>query len=110
MLIYNEYTNNSGNVVDYNLYFAPGGSSEANWTWKNKEYTGFSAYKKGTGNDAHSLFIDPKFVNAAGGDFHLQSSSPAIDAGDTDRAIIGTLDIDGKPRVQGAAVNIGAYE
>ncbi len=47
VLIYNEYTNNSGNVVDYNLYFAPGGSSEANWTWKNKEYTGFSAYKKG---------------------------------------------------------------
>ncbi|MEC0183171.1 right-handed parallel beta-helix repeat-containing protein [Paenibacillus peoriae] len=110
VLIYNEYTKNSGNVVDYNLYFAPGGSSEANWTWKNKEYTGFSAYKKGTGNDAHSLFIDPKFVNAAGGDFHLQSSSPAIDAGDTDRAIIGTLDMDGKPRVQGAAVNIGAYE
>ncbi|WP_226002750.1 right-handed parallel beta-helix repeat-containing protein [Paenibacillus sp. BJ-4] len=110
VLISNEYTKNSGNVVDYNLYFAPGGSSEANWKWKNKEYTGFSAYKKGTGNDAHSLFIDPKFVNAAGDDFHLQSSSQAIDAGDTDRAIIGTLDIDEKPRVQGAAVNIGAYE
>ncbi|WP_025719549.1 right-handed parallel beta-helix repeat-containing protein [Paenibacillus sp. 1-18] len=110
VLISNEYTKNSGNVVDYNLYFAPGGSSEANWKWKDKEYTGFSAYKKGTGNDAHSLFIDPKFVNATGDDFHLQSSSQAIDAGDTDRAIIGTLDIDGKPRVQGAAFNIGAYE
>lgn len=110
VLFYNEYTKNSGNVVDYNLYFAPGGSSEANWTWKNKDYTGFSAYKSGTGNDAHSLFADPKFVNAAGGDFHLLSSSPAIDAGDTDNAIIGTLDIDGDPRVQGAAVNIGADE
>ncbi|SFR26949.1 MULTISPECIES: right-handed parallel beta-helix repeat-containing protein [unclassified Paenibacillus] len=110
MLISNGYTKNSGNVVDYNLYFAPSGSSEANWIWKNKEYTGFSAYKSGTGNDTHSLFADPKFVNAANSDFHLQSSSPAIDAGNTDRAIIGTLDIDGKPRVQGAAVNIGAYE
>lgn len=110
MLISNGYTKNSGNVVDYNLYFAPSGSSKANWIWKNKEYTGFSAYKSGTGNDTHSLFADPKFVNAANGDFHLQSSSPAIDAGNTDRAIIGTLDIDGKPRVQGAAVNIGAYE
>lgn len=49
-------------------------------------------------------------MNAANSDFHLQSSSPAIDAGNTERAIIGTLDIDGKPRVQGAAVNIGAYE
>ncbi|MDN4602356.1 right-handed parallel beta-helix repeat-containing protein [Paenibacillus sp. F6_3S_P_1C] len=110
VLIYNEYTKNSGNVVDYNLYFAPAGSSEASWTWKNKDYTGFSAYKAGTGNDAHSLFIDPKFVNASGYDFHLQSSSPAIDTGNTDTAIIGTLDIEGKPRVQGAAVNIGAYE
>lgn len=110
MLISNGYTKNSGNVVDYNLYFAPRGSSEANWIWKNKEYTGFSAYKSGTGNDTHSLFADPKFVSAANSDFHLQSSSPAIDAGNTDLAIIGTLDIDGKPRVQGVAVNIGAYE
>ncbi|WP_059050232.1 right-handed parallel beta-helix repeat-containing protein [Paenibacillus senegalimassiliensis] len=110
VLIYNEYTENSGNVVDYNLYFTSGGSSEAGFTWKNNDYWGFSDYKAGTGNDAHSLFLDPKFVNAASGNFHLQSSSPAIDAGDTDHAIIGTEDIDGDPRVQGAAVNIGADE
>lgn len=110
VLIYNEYTKNSGNIVDYNLYFAPAGSNEANWTWKNKDYTGFSAYQAGTGNDAHSLFADPKFVNATASDFHLQASSPAIDAGDTDHTVIGSLDIEGKARVQGTAVNIGAYE
>lgn len=110
VLIYNEYTKNSGNVVDYNLYYAPGGSSNSTWTWKNVEYSGFSAYKSGTGNDAHSLFADPKFVNITLNDFHLQSTSPAIDAGSTDTAIIGTLDIDGQDRVQGAAVNIGADE
>ncbi|MBE3646905.1 right-handed parallel beta-helix repeat-containing protein [Paenibacillus polymyxa] len=110
VLIYNGYTQNSGNVVDYNLYFAPGGSSGANWTWKDKEYTGFATYKSGTGNDAHSLFVDPKFVNATNGDFHLQPSSPAIDSGSTDNTIIGTEDIDGEPRVKGKAVNIGADE
>lgn len=110
VLIYNEYTKNSGNVVDYNLYFSPGGRTDAFWTWKNKDYAGFSAYQAGTGNDAHSLFKDPAFVNASGGDFHLQSSSPAIDAGSTDNGIIGTQDIDGQPRVQGADVNIGADE
>lgn len=110
VLIYNEYTKNSGNVVDYNLYFSPGGSTDAFWTWKNKDYAGFSAYQAGTGNDAHSLFKDPAFVNASGGDFHLQSSSSAIDAGSTDNGIIGTQDIDGQPRVQGADVNIGADE
>lgn len=110
VLIYNGYTQNSGNVVDYNLYFAPGGSSGANWTWKDKEYTGFATYKSGTGNDAHSLFVDPKFVIATNGDFHLQPSSPAIDSGSTDNTIIGTEDIDGEPRVKGKAVNIGADE
>ncbi|WP_044479220.1 choice-of-anchor Q domain-containing protein [Paenibacillus antibioticophila] len=110
VLIYNEYTQNAGNILDYNLYFTSGGSSEASFTWKNQDYWGFSDYQAGTGNDAHSLFVDPQFVNAAAGNFHLKSSSPAIDAGDTDTAIIGTVDIDGDPRVQGAAVNIGADE
>ncbi|RAR43877.1 right-handed parallel beta-helix repeat-containing protein [Paenibacillus sp. MDMC362] len=110
VLIYNEYTKNSGNVVDYNLYFSPRGSTDAFWTWKNKDYAGFSVYQAGTGNDAHSLFKDPAFVNASGGDFHLRSSSPAIDAGSADNAIIGNQDIDGQPRVQGADVNIGADE
>ncbi|KJD40575.1 parallel beta-helix repeat-containing protein [Paenibacillus polymyxa] len=110
VLIYNGYTQSSGNVVDYNLYFAPGDSSGANWTWKDKEYTGFATYKSGTGNDAHSLFVDPKFVNATNGDFHLQPSSPAIDSGSTDNTIIGTEDIDGEPRMKGKAVNIGADE
>jgi hypothetical protein len=31
--------------------------------------------------DQHSGNFDPKFVNAAAGNFHLQASSPAIDAG-----------------------------
>ncbi|WP_339323305.1 right-handed parallel beta-helix repeat-containing protein [Paenibacillus sp. FSL W8-0194] len=110
VLIYNEYTKNTGNIVDYNLYFSPGGSSNATWTWKSKEYTGFSAYKSKTGNDAHSIFADPKFLNVSNNDFHLQPASPAIDAGSTDTAIIGEYDIDGQARVQGSSVNIGADE
>lgn len=110
VLIYNEYFKNAGNVVDYNLYFTADGSADAYWTWQNKNYTGFSAYKTGSGNDAHSLFIDPKFVNAAKGDFHVRPSSPAINAGSTGIPISGTQDMDGHTRVQGNAVNIGAYE
>lgn len=110
VLIYNEYTNNSGNVVDYNLYYAPGDGNEANWTWMNNEYVGLAAYQKGTGNDAHSKFGDPKFVSTEGGDFHLQPSSPATDAGITDQAMLVMFDIDGEDRIQGSAVNIGADE
>ncbi|WP_130605257.1 right-handed parallel beta-helix repeat-containing protein [Cohnella abietis] len=110
ILFYNGYTLNSGNVVDYNLYFAPGGSTGAQWRWKNVAYTGFAAYKTGSSNDAHSLFVDPALVNAAAGDLHLTASSPAINAGDTDLSIIGAFDIDGNARVQGTSVDIGAHE
>lgn len=70
LLIGNPFTLNIGNTVDYNLYSASGGASGAKWIWKNKEYDGFSAYKKGTGNDTHSLFVPSKFVNR-----YIQSGS-----------------------------------
>lgn len=110
VFIYNEYTSNTGNVVDYNLYFSPAGKADSFWTWKNKEYTGLEAYRKATGNDKHSLFIDPKFVNARIANLHLQKNSPAIDAGTAHKSIANTLDIDGNKRIQGAKVNIGADE
>jgi hypothetical protein len=49
---------------------------------------------------------DPKFV-AADSDFHLQSTSPAKDAG-TDVGV--TSDFDGLPRPYGTRYDIGAYE
>jgi hypothetical protein len=49
----------------------------------------------------------PAFVVEAG-DFHLESGSLAIDAGDGDSAP--PLDIAGTPRPQGTAPDIGAYE
>ncbi|HYU60604.1 MAG TPA: choice-of-anchor Q domain-containing protein [Solirubrobacterales bacterium] len=51
----------------------------------------------------------PIFANAALGDFHELAGSPTIDMGATD-TLTGTADIDGEPRVQGAAVDIGADE
>jgi hypothetical protein len=51
----------------------------------------------------------PLFANAAVGDFHQLAGSPTIDAGTTD-SLLGTLDIDGQARNQGAAPDIGADE
>jgi parallel beta-helix repeat protein len=52
--------------------------------------------------------VNPKFVNAAGRDFRLQSSSPCINAGIaiTDN----TVDYDGNLRPIGSGWDIGAYE
>ena len=49
----------------------------------------------------------PQFTSAAAGDFHLTSSSPAVDHG---KATAAATDADGNPRPQGAAFDIGAYE
>lgn len=50
----------------------------------------------------------PLFVNAGAGDYRQAPSSPTIDAGVADQ--IGALDLDGNPRILGAAPDIGAFE
>ncbi|WP_425465022.1 right-handed parallel beta-helix repeat-containing protein [Paenibacillus sinopodophylli] len=109
-MIANEYKKNTGNVVDYNLYFSPGTGAKAQWVWKNKSYSGLAAYQSGTGQDAHSLFVDPRFVQTKSFDLHLKSGSPAIDRGYSDRNLWNTYDFDGKARVSGKTINIGAFE
>ena len=51
---------------------------------------------------------DPKFVNPAGGDFHVQAGSPAIDTGSS--LNVPSSDFDGNARPRGAGYDIGAYE
>jgi Right handed beta helix region len=103
---------NVNNLLDYNLYFAPAGQASALWSWNNIQQKGFSKWKTAGGQDAHSLFADPKFVStAAPPDLHLANNSPAVDAGDpafapaTDEG-----DVDGRSRITGTRVDIGADE
>ncbi len=52
---------------------------------------------------------DPQFLDYAGGNLRLQSNSPCINAGNNADASTGT-DLDGKPRIVGGTVYMGAYE
>ena len=58
---------------------------------------------------AGNLSSDPMFENAANGDFRLQTGSPCIDAG-INLLAVGSVDLDGNPRIQGTRVDMGAYE
>src|SRR5690606_18471097 len=64
--------------------------------------------------DADPLFVnpvDPASAPTTTGDLRLRPSSPAVDAGDNDALLPGlTTDLDGNPRIQGSAVDMGAYE
>lgn len=105
-----KYNKTGSNVtVDYNLYFRLDGESGAPWVWNNTSYRTWNEFKTATGFDKNSVFADPLFVNLSGFDVHLQSGSAAIDSGLNSMAG-GATDLDGASRIQGGAVDLGAYE
>jgi len=97
-------------TVDHNLYYCASGATASNWTEASATVTGFDKYVESTGNDRHSRFLDPHFVDAATNDFHLQSDSPAFAAGATDKVAAGELDLEGSPRVKSGKIDIGCYQ
>lgn len=60
--------------MDYNLWFSEEGVMV---NWFGKKIASFEDYRKTTGLDEHSVFADPRFVDAAQGDFRLAPDSPA---------------------------------
>jgi len=91
------------------LYFSPSGTTQT-WTWNGHNYSSFSAWQTGSGNDANGKYVNPLLINATTS-FVPVTGSPAINAGVAlTAAQAGTLDLSGNARVQGAAIDIGAYE
>jgi predicted outer membrane repeat protein len=75
------------------------------------KYNNIQGGWSGSGN----IDIDPQFINAVGGDYHLQFGSACFDAGDNS-VVIELNDIDGHERIVdgdcagSATVDMGAYE
>src|SRR5262249_2106207 len=81
---------------------APNGS---NYYSSGMAYCCTAPMASGTGNVATA----PLFVNPVAGDFHLQSNSPCINAGNNGY-IASLTDLDGKARTVGGVVDMGTYE
>ncbi len=97
--LYNCIGVNNGLTTDeFNLWVnfdsAPGFVSDHNIFWNstaqdiikyiNTRYASLASYQVVSGQDAHSRQADPRFANAAAGNFAFLAGSPAIDAAKTD--------------------------
>jgi hypothetical protein len=115
--------NGSGIVVRDNIFSSKRGAScsafDVGPTFTH-DYNLFSSSSYDPGSESHRVVGDPKFV-AAGSEFSLQSTSPAIDAGSpTEEAVFATFksrygidirkDFSLKARPQGTRWDIGAFE
>jgi nitrous oxidase accessory protein NosD len=58
----------------------------------------------------NNLLVDPRFVDPANGDYHLLPQSALIDRGYDAVVPKDAKDLDGRPRIIGPHVDIGAYE
>jgi len=115
------------------VYFTIAGSTERlqvynNTIWGNTAATGKDIYLTGYGsekrlynNNVHGMSglwdfavgnidVDPLFVDAPNGDYHLRANSLCINAGNNSAPGLPVVDKDGNVRIGDGTVDIGAYE
>jgi len=106
--ITNPFVQNVSNDIDFNMYYSSGGQQYSKWQWMKVRYTSFRSWRTGTGNDTHSLFINPLFITTGSHpNLHLKALSPAINRGCTLSS--GSYDIDENQRVNNI-IDMGADE
>jgi PKD repeat protein len=107
-------------TANYNLVYQDNGTS-AEYIWNGTTYGSQQTLNAATGQEAHGIFADPGFADAANSNFQLTAASPAIDSADSLAPGQQTTDILGNPRVDdpalpnsgnpsGSYADRGAYE
>jgi hypothetical protein len=103
-----------GMTLDYNLWWYTG-TGNPSFSWVGTNYTSLSAFKTGSGQEAHGIYANPLLNDPtyhSNGfpttSFTTQTGSPAINAG-TNVGSMGSHDFFGNAIPVGA-YDIGAYE
>jgi hypothetical protein len=114
-LLINDFTSSSPNpaTLDHNLYYTTLGAAASKWTWQKSSITGFANYQAQSGQDVHSTFADPQYLNISNTppNLDISATSPAVGAGvNLGPSVVGILDYNGNARLQSGKINLGAYE
>ena len=97
----------SGLTLDWNILTGPDGGTDGELYYYAGSHRTLTWLRENTVHAQHSLVADPAFVGPEEGDFRLQPSSVAIDAG-TDVGI--AMDGERNCILAGTIPDIGAYE
>jgi hypothetical protein len=96
-----------------------GGTLQNCIVYSNNQYNGNDIYQDSTTityscspglSGSGNISSDPKFMNAAAGNYRLLASSPCVNAGANAAWMTNATDLDGNPRLSGGSVDLGAYE
>ena len=97
----------SGTTMDYNVVYLS--TPDVMYIWNSVNYTSLAALKSATSQEARGVQGNPRFRNAAAGDFHVTAGSPAIDSANSAASGQGSTDADGTEREDDPATpNTGA--
>ena len=104
-MIVGSFNFNNNINSDYNLWYG----TTSPIRWGGNDYS-INQFRDNTTNEDHGLQANPLFISASAFNFHLQSSSPAIDTGVNLHSQGVSQDFDGNSRPQSGPFDIGAYE
>ena len=101
----------SNNIIAFNVIgISTSGTSSLPSLWRNNVYGNVEADYDGLPAGLVDMSRDPQFMSLNYGDLHIASTSPCRDAGDSLVEGLQSTDVDGQPRIDGLAVDIGADE
>lgn len=94
---------NSSGILSFQAQ--PGETLSHNCVYGNT-YFNYSNLSPGAGD----ISVDPQFIDAPDGDYHLLGTSPCINAGNDAYVVSGDTDLDGNPVPTTSAPTIGCYQ